>query len=125
MRNIGVDPDDEAIVRATIAMAHNLNRGVVAEGVEIEQHLEFLRAQGCEVLQGYLFCRPAAGGELREPAAGTRRSLLGVVAVPSAGACLSRRPGAPSIWLSWRGCANSNPPAAPARSCPSVSATRE
>jgi EAL domain-containing protein (putative c-di-GMP-specific phosphodiesterase class I) len=31
---------------------------VVAEGVEIEQHLEFLREQGCEVLQGFLFCRP-------------------------------------------------------------------
>jgi diguanylate cyclase (GGDEF)-like protein/PAS domain S-box-containing protein len=58
VRNIGVDPDDEAIVQATISMAHNLNREVVAEGVEIEQHLEFLRAQGCEVLQGFLFCRP-------------------------------------------------------------------
>jgi diguanylate cyclase (GGDEF)-like protein len=58
VRNIGVDPDDEAIVQATISMAHNLNRAVVAEGVEIEAHLEFLREQGCEVLQGYLFCRP-------------------------------------------------------------------
>ena len=58
VRNIGVDPDDEAIVRATIGMAHNLNRAVVAEGVEIEEHLDFLRAQGCEELQGYLFCRP-------------------------------------------------------------------
>lgn len=58
VRNIGVDPDDEAIVRATITMAHNLNHSVVAEGVEIEQHLEFLRAHDCEELQGYLFCRP-------------------------------------------------------------------
>ena len=58
VRNIGVDPDDEAIVQATISMAHNLNRAVVAEGVEIEEHLEFLREQGCEVLQGFLFCRP-------------------------------------------------------------------
>ena len=58
VRNIGVDPDDEAIVRATISMAHNLNRAVVAEGVEIEEHLDFLRAEGCEELQGYLFCRP-------------------------------------------------------------------
>jgi diguanylate cyclase (GGDEF)-like protein len=58
VRNIGVDPDDEAIVRATISMAHNLNRGVVAEGVEIEEHFDFLRAEGCEELQGYLFCRP-------------------------------------------------------------------
>lgn len=58
VRNIGIDPDDEAIVQATISMAHNLNREVVAEGVEIEQHLEFLRLQGCEALQGFLFCRP-------------------------------------------------------------------
>jgi diguanylate cyclase (GGDEF)-like protein len=58
VRNIGIDPDDEAIVQATISMAHNLNREVVAEGVEIEQHLDFLRRQGCEALQGFLFCRP-------------------------------------------------------------------
>ncbi len=58
VRNIGVDPDDEAIVRATINMAHNLNRAVVAEGVEFEEHLAFLREHGCEELQGYLFCRP-------------------------------------------------------------------
>lgn len=58
VRNIGLDPDDEAIVEATVGMAHNLNRAVVAEGVEIEAHLDFLRRLGCEVLQGYLFCRP-------------------------------------------------------------------
>ncbi|KAF1005771.1 MAG: putative signaling protein [Luteibacter sp.] len=58
VRNIGVDPDDEAIVRSTIEMAHRLKRGVVAEGVEVEEHLQFLRAQGCDELQGYLFCRP-------------------------------------------------------------------
>jgi diguanylate cyclase (GGDEF)-like protein len=58
VRNIGVDPDDEAIVRATIEMAHRLKRAVVAEGVETEQHMEFLRMHGCDELQGYLFCRP-------------------------------------------------------------------
>jgi len=58
VRNIGVDPDDEAIVDATISMAHNLHRAVVAEGVETEEQLNFLRDKGCEELQGYLFCRP-------------------------------------------------------------------
>jgi diguanylate cyclase (GGDEF)-like protein/PAS domain S-box-containing protein len=58
VRNIGVDPDDEAIVRATIHMAHNLNLSVVAEGVEYEEHFAFLHEHGCEELQGYLFCRP-------------------------------------------------------------------
>src|SRR5699024_3608159 len=60
VRNIGVDPDDEAIVKATIDMVHSLNRSVVAEGVESEAHLDFLRRQGCDELQGYLFCRPLA-----------------------------------------------------------------
>ncbi|MEO8010393.1 MAG: EAL domain-containing protein, partial [Dokdonella sp.] len=64
VRNIGLDPDDEAIVQATVGMAHNLNRAVVAEGVEIEAHLDFLRALGCEVLQGYLFCRPLPAASL-------------------------------------------------------------
>ncbi|TAL84212.1 MAG: bifunctional diguanylate cyclase/phosphodiesterase [Rhodanobacter sp.] len=58
VRNIGVDPDDEAIVRATIDMAHRLKRAVVAEGVETERHLDFLRDNHCDELQGYLFCRP-------------------------------------------------------------------
>lgn len=58
VRNIGMDPDDEAIVRATLEMAHNLGRKVVAEGVETEQHCNFLREHGCDELQGYLFCRP-------------------------------------------------------------------
>jgi diguanylate cyclase (GGDEF)-like protein/PAS domain S-box-containing protein len=58
VRNIGTDPDDEAIVRATLTMAHSLGRRVVAEGVETEQHHDFLRAHDCDELQGYLFCRP-------------------------------------------------------------------
>jgi diguanylate cyclase (GGDEF)-like protein len=58
VRNIGIDPDDEAIVRATVDIAHRLKRSVIAEGVEAEQHLQFLRATGCDELQGYLFCRP-------------------------------------------------------------------
>jgi diguanylate cyclase (GGDEF)-like protein len=58
VRNIGVDPADEAIVRATINMARNMDRIVVAEGVETEDHLRFLREYGCQELQGYLFCRP-------------------------------------------------------------------
>jgi EAL domain-containing protein (putative c-di-GMP-specific phosphodiesterase class I) len=58
VRNIGMDIGDEAIVRATLEMAHQLGRKVVAEGVETEQHHNFLRAQGCDELQGYLFCRP-------------------------------------------------------------------
>ncbi|MCB1634020.1 MAG: EAL domain-containing protein [Xanthomonadales bacterium] len=58
VRNIGIDPTDEAIVRATIDMAHNMNCKVIAEGVEMEDHLRFLCENACEEMQGFLFCRP-------------------------------------------------------------------
>jgi diguanylate cyclase (GGDEF)-like protein/PAS domain S-box-containing protein len=81
VRNIGVDPDDEAIVRATISMAHNLNRGVVAEGVEIEEHFDFLRAEGCEELQGYLFCRPLPAASFENLLAERERVFGGAQAI--------------------------------------------
>ena len=52
------DSDNVAILAATISMAHNLNLEVVAEGVETDAQLEFLRAQGCDELQGFLISRP-------------------------------------------------------------------
>lgn len=58
VRNIGIDPDDEAIIRATIKMAHDMGLNVIAEGVETEDHLRFLREEKCEELQGFLFARP-------------------------------------------------------------------
>ena len=78
VRNIGVDPDDEAIVRATIEMAHRLKRGVVAEGVETEQHMEFLRANHCDELQGYLFCRPLPQPAFEKLLLERQRLLAGV-----------------------------------------------
>ena len=77
VRNIGVDPDDEAIVRATINMAQHLNRGVIAEGVEYEEHLNFLREHGCEELQGYLFCRPLPASSFENLMAERRRLIEG------------------------------------------------
>jgi diguanylate cyclase (GGDEF)-like protein len=50
--------DSEAIVRSTVALAHSLNLGVVAEGIEEGGQLRRLRALGCEYGQGYLFAKP-------------------------------------------------------------------
>ena len=83
VRNIGVDPDDEAIVRATISMAHNLNRQVVAEGVETEQHMDFLQEQGCEVLQGFLFSRPLPAATFENLLKERARLLVGTPQSPT------------------------------------------
>ena len=60
------DPDDVTIVRAVIALAHSLRMQVVAEGVENEAQLEFLRAEGCDEIQGYLVSRPVPAEQLAE-----------------------------------------------------------
>lgn len=64
VRDIATDPDDAAIVTAIIAMAHSLNIRVVAEGVETEQQLQFLRSRGCDEYQGYYFSRPVPSAEI-------------------------------------------------------------
>jgi diguanylate cyclase (GGDEF)-like protein len=58
VKDVTVDADDRAITTAIIAMAHSLGLRVVAEGVETEEQLAFLREYGCDELQGYLFSRP-------------------------------------------------------------------
>ena len=52
--DIGTDPGDAAIVRAIIALGHDLNLRIVAEGVSTIEQLRFLRSEGCDAVQGYL-----------------------------------------------------------------------
>ncbi len=63
VRNFASDPNDAAIVRTIIAMAHTLGMRVVAEGVETRDQLEFLRRQGCDGSQGYYCSAPLPAEE--------------------------------------------------------------
>ncbi len=58
VRDIEQDPSDAEIVAAIIAMAHNLNIQVIAEGVENEEQMEFLRKHRCDEMQGYYWSPP-------------------------------------------------------------------
>jgi diguanylate cyclase (GGDEF)-like protein/PAS domain S-box-containing protein len=58
IRDILTEPKDAAIVRAMILLGHNLNMKVLAEGVETQAHADFLKAEGCDLSQGYLYSKP-------------------------------------------------------------------
>jgi diguanylate cyclase (GGDEF)-like protein len=70
-----VPGDGAAIATAIIAMAHSLNLKVVAEGVETEQQVRFLREAGCDVMQGFYFAKPMAP-EALERLLSERRQFL-------------------------------------------------
>jgi diguanylate cyclase (GGDEF)-like protein/PAS domain S-box-containing protein len=63
-REIGTSQGDAAIVTAIIALAHSMGFAVVAEGIETPDQLAFLRQQGCEAGQGYLFSPAVPGPEV-------------------------------------------------------------
>lgn len=64
VRGLAHDPNDREIAATIIAMARGLKLSVLAEGVESEQQLAFLRQHGCDYYQGFLFHRPAPAKEL-------------------------------------------------------------
>jgi EAL domain-containing protein (putative c-di-GMP-specific phosphodiesterase class I) len=63
VRDITEDSSDQAIVRTIIAMARALNIDVIAEGVETDNQLAYLRNYGCNHFQGYLFGRPTPNND--------------------------------------------------------------
>jgi EAL domain-containing protein (putative c-di-GMP-specific phosphodiesterase class I) len=66
VQDIARGGSDGAIVSAVIAMARALDIRVIAEGVETDEQLAFLREHGCFEVQGYLFCRPMTAETLTE-----------------------------------------------------------
>ena len=66
VRNITTDPDEAAIARSIISLSHSLNLHVIAEGVETEEQLSFLRRHRCDQIQGYYFSRPVPAPELEQ-----------------------------------------------------------
>ncbi len=64
VRDITTDSDDAAMALAVIAMAHSMQLQVIAEGVETEAQMIFLKAQHCDQIQGFYFSRPIPATEM-------------------------------------------------------------
>jgi EAL domain-containing protein (putative c-di-GMP-specific phosphodiesterase class I) len=67
VRDLPNNQHDAAIVRGVISLGHDLNRRIVAEGVERPEQLEWLRAAGCDVVQGFLIQRPMPAAFFNQP----------------------------------------------------------
>ena len=73
VRDLTADANDSAIISAVISMARALNLRVIAEGVETEEQLAFLRREQCAEMQGFLYSRPLSAAEF-----GRRLATAGV-----------------------------------------------
>jgi EAL domain-containing protein (putative c-di-GMP-specific phosphodiesterase class I) len=66
IRDLSIDPDDAAITSAIISMAKGLGLKVIAEGVETNEQMAFLRDHLCDEIQGYFFSKPITASEIAE-----------------------------------------------------------
>jgi len=66
VRRIETDHTSRAVIDAVIALGHSLNMELVAEGIETQAALDYLRARGCQLGQGYYFSRPLAPAALED-----------------------------------------------------------
>jgi diguanylate cyclase (GGDEF)-like protein/PAS domain S-box-containing protein len=83
IRGLAIDPNDREIVTTIIAMARGMKLQALAEGVENHEQLTFLRQQGCDFYQGYLFCKPGPAEQIeawlrQRPAAGEQNITEGI-----------------------------------------------
>jgi diguanylate cyclase (GGDEF)-like protein/PAS domain S-box-containing protein len=80
--NVSCDENDKAVACAVISLGQKLNLRVIAEGVETDDQVAFLRANNCDEMQGYHFSKPVAALEI-ENLLGTREKSLGVTSAPT------------------------------------------
>ena len=64
IKDIKTDHEDATLVKAIIAMGHGLGMDIIAEGVELQEQLEFLGANACDAIQGFLFSKPLPANEI-------------------------------------------------------------
>ncbi|MBB3214507.1 diguanylate cyclase (GGDEF)-like protein/PAS domain S-box-containing protein [Herbaspirillum sp. Sphag1AN] len=84
VRDISVDADDAAITVSIISLAHSLKLQVIAEGVETQEQLSFLRHHGCDEIQGYLFSPPVSAEQFVQ-------LLQETISTPAEGLTISAR----------------------------------
>jgi EAL domain-containing protein (putative c-di-GMP-specific phosphodiesterase class I) len=58
IQRIGLNADDDVIIKAIIAIAKGLNLEILAEGVETKKQVDFLKTENCGAVQGFLFNEP-------------------------------------------------------------------
>ncbi|MEN8179968.1 MAG: EAL domain-containing protein [Pseudomonadota bacterium] len=66
IKDVSIDPDDQAITRAIIALGKSLGLSTIAEGVEYEAQRNFLKAEGCDAAQGFYYSPPLTEKEFLE-----------------------------------------------------------
>lgn len=76
IRDLTSNPVNASIVTATIAMAHKLGKNVIAEGVETEAQMVFLRRHDCDQMQGFLFSRPVPASDFAVLLRDRRRQIF-------------------------------------------------
>jgi EAL domain-containing protein (putative c-di-GMP-specific phosphodiesterase class I) len=64
VRDLAQDEDDQAIIKAIIALGKSLKLSLIAEGVETQEQLDFLQMQRCDSIQGYYFSKPLPASEI-------------------------------------------------------------
>ncbi len=75
IKDVPANTNDAAIVGAIISMAHGLGMNVVAEGIEEEDQLDFLRDTDCDEYQGYLASKPVLASDFQALVAKNMKKL--------------------------------------------------